>query len=304
LEFTNTGTLADMTIDYDSPQFLRNFLELQGFSMKKRFGQNFMINPQAREKIVSLACIGEKRSDKQPTHCWEIGPGLGALTTLLLDQPYQLRVFEIDHGFIRILNQLFGKRENFSLVSGDALKTWKQEFEIQGVPQVLVGNLPYSSGSVLIGTFLEEQFLPSTMVFTLQKEVGQRLAAHPGTKLYSGFSILAQMYYKIELAGDLGPGTFYPQPEVDSVIIRMIKRTDLPQKLPSGNLIARLIRVAFSSRRKTLLNNFKTLGSGDPSFLEVKTAADSLSLDLSLRGEALTSDHFLHLAQAIHRIEG
>jgi 16S rRNA (adenine1518-N6/adenine1519-N6)-dimethyltransferase len=265
-----------------------------------------MINPRAREKIVSLVTeqldqLSHQNNQSAPStmECWEIGPGLGALTALLLDKPWQVRAFEIDHGFVRILSNLFGDNPRFSLVPGDALKTWNHEFVDHGVPRALVGNLPYSTGSVMIGTFLEEQFLPPTMVFTLQKEVGLRLAAKPGTKMYSGFSVLAQIYYHVELAGELGPGSFYPQPEVDSIVIRMVKRSDLPQLLPKGTLVAQLIRAAFSSRRKTLLNNYKSLGTGVPSFESTRVAAEALGIDLGLRGEVLQPQEFFQLAQAL-----
>ena len=159
-------------VNYDSPIELRAFLESGQLSMKKRFGQNFLVNRGAREKIIS--CLPIKDGDS----VWEIGPGLGAMTWHLLDMNAEVTVFEIDHGFISSLKDFYGDLSNFKMIEGDFLKNFKL-INKDDSPAFILGNLPYVSGSVMIAEIIRSAIKPQRMVFTLQKEVGRRMAASP-----------------------------------------------------------------------------------------------------------------------------
>jgi len=164
-------------IEYNSPKLLAAFLRERGFALKKKFGQNFLVNPGTRAKI--LDAIAPEPGEL----VWEIGPGLGCMTGPILESGAKVAVFEIDRGFIEVLQDEFGGNPRFSLVPGDVLRTWR--LHRAAPPAKVFGNLPYSAASAIIADFLEEGFLPSRCVFMVQKEVASRMAAKPGTKNYS-----------------------------------------------------------------------------------------------------------------------
>ena len=202
-------------MNYESPHEIKAVLHEYGISLKKRWGQNFLINRGARERIARL--VEPRTSDA----IWEIGPGLGALTVLLLKRVEKLIAFEIDRGLVRWLEREFAGVSGFIICQGDALKTWRSEYAKHGMPDRVCGNLPYNSASAIILSFIRNDFLPQRMVFTVQRELANRITARPGSKNYSGFSVICQSMFTIEIAGELKPGSFFPQPDVISSIIML-----------------------------------------------------------------------------------
>ncbi len=235
-------------VNYDSPSELKEFLDKHDLGMKKSFGQNFLVNRGAREKIISLLPL------QNSSRIWEIGPGIGAMTFHLLQHEVDLAVFEIDHGFIDILSVFYGKFHNFDIIEGDFLKIFKKlRKEKPPAPDFILGNLPYVTGSVMIAEIVKSEINPERMVFTLQREVGQRMAASPGEKDYSSFSLVCQSKYDIFLRGILKPGSFYPRPEVNSVVVEMRAHGNFKPGLSS--VYYSLIDDLFSARRKKISNN-------------------------------------------------
>lgn len=253
------GVTVSMIWDfpYDSPQAIIQLLESHGFAMSKKFGQNFLISPSARERIVqALQLDGNEQ-------VWEIGPGIGALTAMLLNIGVHLTAFEIDHGFCSILrDEAFPKVSNFTLVEGDALKTWVAVHREMGTPDVICGNLPYNVGSICIAKFLEQQCLPTRMVYTLQKEVADRLSSKPGSKLWSKLSVLAQIDYEVIEVLTIKGGSFFPSPNVDSVVVRMDRRNKPLVPLELRELFLQVVGDLFTQRRKTVRNNLLRGKSG------------------------------------------
>ena len=150
-------------MNHNSPVEIREVLLKQGVRPQKRWGQNFMINPRSREKMISLLKI-------QSDHVvWEIGPGAGALTELLLDVCNRLILFEIDHGLIRHLTDLFDSKEKLSIIAGDFVRTWKRNYSNLGKPNRIIGNLPYNSASAIIGSLIENNAIAEKCIFTVQK---------------------------------------------------------------------------------------------------------------------------------------
>ncbi|MBO7135805.1 MAG: ribosomal RNA small subunit methyltransferase A, partial [Spirochaetaceae bacterium] len=200
--------MADsLSIDYNSPASLKAFLEARGLAMQKKFGQNFLINGQARKKLIDSLEI------EKATTVWEIGPGLGAMTSGILDRGAELTAFEIDHGFAAALSEFFGGRPNFKLVEGDVLKTWKT---VEDRPARLFGNLPYNIAATIFADLICAGVRFDKAVITVQKEVAQRMSAKPGSEDYSSFSVLCQWAYDVTPLMDLGGGSFWPKPNVDS----------------------------------------------------------------------------------------
>ncbi len=235
-------------MNHDSPAEIRAELERRGLTLKKRWGQNFLINRGARETIVSTLDPGERDV------VWEIGPGLGAMTELLVRKCARCVLFEVDRGLCRYLEEAFGSTDSLTLVPGDFLKTWRDVLMKEQGPSLLLGNLPYRSASLMIADMILGGLRPGRLVVTVQKELAARMGSQPGSKSYSSFSVLCQSMFTVEAVGDLQPGSFYPAPDVVSSIVRLAPRKDAPEGAVLEVLEA-LLRGLFASRRKTLRNN-------------------------------------------------
>ncbi|MDR1839231.1 MAG: 16S rRNA (adenine(1518)-N(6)/adenine(1519)-N(6))-dimethyltransferase RsmA [Treponema sp.] len=276
-------------INYNSASALRSFLEEEGLGMRKKFGQNFLINPATRQAIVDA--LGCKTGDE----VWEIGPGLGAMTALLLEKGIIVKAFEIDTGFIRILKRIFSEEKNFNLVEGDVMKTWST----QEPAQFLLGNLPYNVAAALLADLIEKGRLFTRMVVTVQKEVALRMAASAGSHDYSSFSVLCASAYKVKPLMTIRSSSFYPQPNVDSMGVLLEGRsTDSPQ-VPA--VFYPMVRALFASRRKTIKNNLSAFVSARLEENSQDVCAAILrenGLSGNERAEELEFDCFLSLAKS------
>jgi len=282
------------SLDYDSPTALRRFLEERGFGMQKKFGQNFLVNRAARERLVEALGAG----NEDPV--WEVGPGLGAMTSLLLDKGLPLTAFEIDRGFAEALRSFFGDRSNFRLIEGDALKTWPAEARVSPAPRFFFGNLPYNIAAALIASFIEADFFFERSVVTVQKEVAKRMAAKPGDQDYSSFTVLCASAYRVRPLMTLKPHSFYPAPNVDSQAVAMDRRP-FPLEPAVLAVFRPLVRALFSSRRKTVRNNLEAfLRSGE----SAAAALADAGVPPELRAEKMDLDAFASLAESIVRLRG
>jgi 16S rRNA (adenine1518-N6/adenine1519-N6)-dimethyltransferase len=283
-------------VNHDSPAEIRATLERLGLRSQKRWGQNFLINPHARRRIVDLLEAGASDT------VWEIGPGLGALTVELLRQAGRVVAFELDWGLIRFLEQELAGETRFELVPGDVLKTWRPELERRGLPDRIVGNLPYSSASALIGDLAEANTRPPRLVFTVQRELARRMTAVPGQKAFSSFSILCQVTYKVESWMELNPGSFYPAPEVSSTVVLLTPRAQGRQPV-DRELFVRLVRALFASRRKTLWNNLLAGGfTREGREQSVRAALAAAGIEPGQRSEALAPEQFVELSDRLAAI--
>lgn len=219
---------------------------MMGLGPRKRWGQNFLINRGARERIIEMLDV------KDDHVVWEIGPGLGALTSHLVEKTKHLTLFEIDPGYVEYLSLAYEK-ENPLIVPGDVMKSWKKQYTLEK-PDRLIGNLPYNAASAIVSDFIENDSVPPKMVITVQHEMGDRMKAKTGSKNYSSFSILCQYGCKIIDRGVLSAGSFYPAPRVSSKIMELVpaQRTS---EAEDSKLFFMLVRDMFLSRRKTLKNN-------------------------------------------------
>lgn len=276
-------------MNYDSQKEIISVLKERGLSPTKKFGQNFMISRAAREKVLSYAEIKEGDS------VWEIGGGLGAMTSMALEQVGQsgsLTVFEIDRGYIDFLQEQFGSHPGFKIVAGDMVKTWKTVYEASGKPDAIFGNLPYNSASAMISQLIEGDCLTSRMVFTVQKEMGLRITAKPGSADYSSFSVFCQLACDVAYQGDLKSGSFYPVPDVVSGIVTFTPKPGFREYATTKVLKA--IRDMFASRRKTLLNNLRPYG-----IEKVQAACRQLGIDAGARAETLAPQQIAELAKTL-----
>ncbi|MBQ5999799.1 MAG: ribosomal RNA small subunit methyltransferase A [Treponema sp.] len=278
--------------DYNSPAELKAFMESNGMAMQKKFGQNFLVNEQARIKIVDSLDINENST------VWEVGPGLGSMTSEILKRGANLTVFEIDRGFIRFLHSFFEdyeKKGKFRVIEGDVLKTWKTVYEKDGQPDRFFGNLPYNIAATLIADTIENDVRFEKAVFTVQKEVALRACAKAGSEDYSSFSILCQWAYNLSPLMDLAGGNFWPKPNVDSRAFQMLKKEEFPC-CKNPQFFMKVQRALFSSRRKNVRNNLSNfIRNSDTTLL----ALEKSGIDPMVRAEALPIEKILLLSDVL-----
>lgn len=281
-----------MLPDYNAPSALAAVLDEHGFGMQKKFGQNFLINAHIRQGLVSALGLSAGNT------VWEVGPGLGSMTSLLLEAGTDVTVFEIDRGFVRLLTSYFGSNPLFHLIEGDVLKTWKAEYTRQ-VPDAFFGNLPYNIAAKLIAATIEAECFFNRMVITVQKEVGLRMTAAPGSADYSSFSVLCQWAYDVEPIRDIAPAAFWPKPNVESRALRFTKK-ESPQPVRDARLFLSLVRGLFSARRKTVKNNLSTiLAARGKKTLPAESLLKAAGIDPAARAESLTVYDFIRLSDTL-----
>ena len=250
---------------------------------RKRFGQNFL---QSQPMISAIIQAMHLQTDDNVI---EIGPGLGALTRPLLTHVQHLTAIEIDRDLQASLSNL-PEAQRLTLICDDALSVDYNQF---GKDLRLIGNLPYNISTPLLLHLL--QFLGSIqdMHFMLQKEVVNRLAAVPGTKAFGRLSVMVQYHCDVTALLDVPPSAFYPQPKVDSAVVRLGPYAVSPFPAVTWSALERLVACAFGMRRKTLANNLKPLFTAD----QIR----SIGIDPTLRPEQLSlTDYGLltsHLSQ-------
>lgn len=278
--------------DYNSPQKLKAVLDSKGFSMQKKFGQNFLINAAARTKLIDALDVGKG------TVVWEVGPGLGAMTSEILERGADLTCFEIDRGFASLIKDFFmdqAGENRFHLVEGDVLKTWKNHLASSKLPDRFFGNLPYNIAATIIADTIENNVRFEKCVFTVQKEVALRMCAKPGSDDFSSFSVLCQWAYDVKPLMDLGGANFWPKPNVDSRAVVFTKKEDFP-KCNNPSLFIKMQRALFSSRRKNVRNNLTAFLSNNDLCLQ---ALEKAGIDPQKRAEVLELPQMLLLSDVI-----
>jgi 16S rRNA (adenine1518-N6/adenine1519-N6)-dimethyltransferase len=274
--------------DYDSPKALSAYLDARELGMRKRYGQNFLVNPDVRRRVADVAEMSSG------SLVWEIGPGLGAMTAQILDRDARAVAFEIDPGFSAALREIYGADGRFQLREGDFLKTWKAAWA-EEKPDRILGNLPYNSAAAMVAALLEGGPPAERMVFTVQREAAHRMASSPGTKDYASFTVLCRSVCDVHIAFDIGSSAFWPAPRVTSSVILMTPR---PNAAPEAGTpgFTQFVRSLFSSRRKTAVNNLRALGRSGP---EIADVLRSLGFSEAVRAEALSPDELLAFYRAI-----
>ncbi|MBN1697675.1 MAG: ribosomal RNA small subunit methyltransferase A [Spirochaetales bacterium] len=278
----------------NSPSEIRNILKENNLSLKKRWGQNFLVSAEMRKKIIRY--VNPQKNEV----IWEIGPGLGALTGPLLSAGARVVAFEIDFGLVSYLKTRFEQYRSFTMVRGDIVKTWGDALNAYGMPAKVFGNLPYASASAIILSFITKNFLPPNLYITVQKESADRMYAMPGTRAYSSFSILFRYSFSIKERFHLKPSAFYPVPEVMSTFLHAIP-SEYTLTREQKNFFFEIVRCAFRSRRKTLINNLireKNLRNFSKAEFEIILGKEGLAADT--RSESLSVDEFIRLALRLY----
>ncbi|WP_321371570.1 16S rRNA (adenine(1518)-N(6)/adenine(1519)-N(6))-dimethyltransferase RsmA [uncultured Desulfuromusa sp.] len=255
------------------------------YQTKKRFGQHFLHDRTVIDKIIMAAQL-----DSQ-TQVVEIGPGLGILTDEMLPRSAHVQVMEIDRDLIE---RLLARHESrLTVHAGDVLKLPWREF-LSHPPYTLVANLPYNISSQIVFRLLEHRDLFQRMVLMFQREVGERLVAAPGGKDYGILSVLTQLWFDMKTVTLVKPGAFNPPPKVDSIVLSFKPLTNPRVAVVDETLFKRVVKGAFTQRRKTLRNSL--LASGfDGS--DIDYALEQANVNPGCRGETLSLQNFSDLTR-------
>ena len=287
-----------MLKDIATPNRTKEILKKYGFTIKKSLGQNFLIDTNILHRIVDHAEITEE------TGAIEIGPGIGALTEQLAKRAKKVLAFEIDQRLLPILADTLSPYPNAKVIHQDVLKadlkgTLEQEFEnIEDL--MVVANLPYYVTTPILMKLLEEQIPVRGIVVMLQKEVADRIAAKPGTKEYGSLSIAIQYYTEAETVMIVPKTVFNPQPNVDSAVIRLLRRPKPAVEIQDEAFFFQVVRASFGQRRKTILNNLvNNLPSGKQKKADIEQALSTAEIDPKRRGETLSIQEFGKLSDQL-----
>ncbi|HEO0085217.1 TPA: 16S rRNA (adenine(1518)-N(6)/adenine(1519)-N(6))-dimethyltransferase RsmA [Streptococcus agalactiae] len=287
--------IADKTVT-------RAILERHGFTFKKSFGQNFLTDTNILQKIVDTAEI-----DKG-VNVIEIGPGIGALTEFLAENAAEVMAFEIDDRLIPILAGTLARFDNVQVVNQDILKadlqTQIQAFKNPDLPIKVVANLPYYITTPILMHLIESKIPFAEFVVMMQKEVADRISAMPNTKAYGSLSIAVQYYMTAKVSFIVPRTVFIPAPNVDSVILKMVRRDQPVVSVQDEDFFFRVSKVAFVHRRKTLWNNLTShFGKSEDTKAKLEKALEIAKIKPSIRGEALSIPDFASLADALKEVE-
>ncbi|MBT2692159.1 16S rRNA (adenine(1518)-N(6)/adenine(1519)-N(6))-dimethyltransferase RsmA [Bacillus sp. ISL-55] len=285
--------------DIATPMRTKEILDKYGFSFKKSLGQNFLIDTNILNRIVDHAELTDHSG------AIEVGPGIGALTEQLAKRAEKVVAFEIDQRLLPILEDTLSPYPNVNVIHSDVLKAdvravMEQEFKEQEDVMV-VANLPYYVTTPILMKLLEERLPIRGIVCMLQKEVGDRISAKPGTKEYGSLSIAVQYYTKAETVMIVPKTVFMPQPNVDSAVIRLTLHEEPPVQVKDEEFFFRVTRSSFAQRRKTILNNLTSqLPDGKQKKENIQAALQQAGVEESRRGETLSIEEFAQLSNALY----
>ena len=260
-----------------------------GIRPHKRLGQHFLIDADVIQRMVTAAAI------RPEDNVLEIGPGLGALSELLVKQAGQLILVETDVALADRLTARFTHDGHVQMIVADFLGLdLKDTFRAQSLK--VVASLPYNAATPILFRLLEHrtQFPQATVM--LQREVAERITASPGTKAYGVLSVLIQLYATTEAVCSVGPRSFFPAPQVHSQVIQLIFHKEPRVAVADEGLFRQIVKAAFNQRRKTLRNALRGVGGTD-----LEAAGQRADIDLQRRGETLSLEAFARLTNSWRR---
>lgn len=271
-----------------------NFLKDKQFRPSKKLGQNFLINPQIKQRIVNAANLQPKDI------VLEIGPGVGAITSILLTHKIKLIAIEVDKRLAELLTTKLETYNNFTLYNIDALKVdWdKILFEYTQSSDVkLVANLPYSISSLLVLKIIRSQLISQATIM-VQKEMADRLCAKVGTHAYNMFTILVQLFLDVQKLFDVDPSNFSPKPKVQSCVIQLTKKQPVSDlyDISDFKVIDNFLHLAFSNKRKTLVNNL--MAQYDKS--KILNVLQQIQLPSMIRAEQINPCDLIKIMKALN----
>ena len=268
-----------------SPKKIKEELENNNFNLKKKFGQNFIVDENIIDSIVNKAQITKN------TLVLEIGPGAGSLTYKLAKLAKNVICYEIDTTLKEILENNLREYNNVEIIYEDFLKAnvldKLKEYDFKQL--YVVANLPYYITTPILIKIIEDNILADKIVVMVQKEVGDRFKAKPNSKDYNSLSVYLNYYFNVKKILDVSRNVFIPKPNVDSIVVEFTKKER--KKLKDEQLFFKLVRDAFKQKRKNLRNNLKGYNLD-----KIEEVLKKYNFDLTARAEQLDIDVFIDIA--------
>ena len=273
-----------------SPQVTQHILNRFKLRADKKLGQNFLIDENVVHQIVAAAELREADT------VLEVGPGIGTLTQGLAESKARVVAVELDTRLLPVLATTLNGYDNVRVVHGDILKV--NIMEEVGAPSFKVcANLPYYITTPIIFALLEKRLPMERLVAMVQKEVAERMAAQPGGKEYGALSVAIQYYTEPKIAFIVPPTSFIPAPAVDSAVIVCKRREKPPVEVCDEGLFFRVVKAAFSLRRKMLSNSLKNMGIKSE---QVAKWLELAGVDGKRRAETLSLEDFAKLTNSFN----
>lgn len=281
MELSNIGTIKDI-------------LGRHGFTFSKSLGQNFLINPSVCPKMA------EQSGAKKGVGVIEVGPGIGVLTCQLAERADRVVAIELDKRLLPVLDETLAEYDNIRIINDDILKIDLKkliETEFSGMEVVVCANLPYYITSPVIMKLLEDKLPINALTVMVQKEAAQRICAEVGSRQSGAVTVAVNYYAKPQILFGVSAGSFMPAPKVDSAVIRLDILKEPCVQVEDEELFFRVVKAAFSQRRKTLPNS---LSAGlQISKLTVTNALNRANVPVNYRAEQLTMEQLAKISNAI-----
>ncbi len=273
-----------------SPADVRALLAAHDLRPSRALGQNFLADPNTARRIVRLAGVGPGQ------RVLEVGPGVGSLTVALAEAVSpggEVLALELDRHLLPVLGEVVADLPQVRVVHGDALSADYGALLGGDGPWAMVSNLPYNVATPLVARLLDDVPRLSMLSVMVQKEVGERLAAPPGSQASGAISVKVAYRAAASVVGTVPPTVFVPRPKVESAVVRFERRAAPPVDVPSPEALFRLARAGFGQRRKTLRQALRPALGG-----RVEAVLAAAGIPPMLRAEALTLDQWAALARA------
>lgn len=277
------------------PSTIKRIREEFGFKFSKSLGQNFLTDKNIIDRIVEGAGIGPEDL------VIEIGPGIGVITYEAAQLAKKVVAVEIDKSLLPILDKTLGEFDNVRVINEDILKLDLNSViaEEEGRNVKIMGNLPYYITTPIIMKILEDGVKADSITIMMQKEVADRIKAAPGSKVYGALSVAVQYYCTVDKVVNVPRSMFVPQPNVDSIVLRLNIRKEKPVELSNEKLFFDCVKAGFGQRRKTLLNSLQNIkGVTKEIIVESLQAA---GIDAGRRAETLDLEEFAMVANEVNK---
>jgi len=270
----------------------RHVLGERGLSPKKGWGQNFLCEPKVADRIA------EGVARWSGATVLEIGAGLGALTRPLLGRTARVIAVERDPELVAALQEQLAAHAALQVVHADAMRCdWLALLGSAPSPRVVAGNLPYSITGKLLSRTIGIARSVDGAVFMVQREVGDRLRAAPGSRTYGALTVFAQAAFEVQRLFRVSAGAFFPRPKVESVVLRFVTRSE--PRAEETEHFRQVVKTAFGGRRKMLRNAWRGLGGWSSAELQGHAAEAGIALDA--RAETLDCESFARMAERLRR---
>lgn len=281
-----------------NPSVIQEILKSTHFKIKKQLGQNFLVDENILNGIINSANITS--SD----NILEVGPGLGALSQFLAEKAKRVIAIELDSKVIPLLKKNLMEYKNFEVIEGDFLKEDIESLigeRFLEEPYKIVANLPYYITTPILFRILELKTKPVNTIVMVQREVADRIVAKPGGKDYGILSINIQMFADVNIEAIVSRNSFIPKPNVDSAILKLIWREKPLYEIGDKKIFVKVVKAAFSQRRKTLLNTITNIHP-DMTKPLAEDLLNKCNINPQRRAETLDLEEFANLALKYQKI--